>query len=137
MKWNKTYHQQQGIQSRTGVQTQDGSQLLAKRRKVCSLFVTSVKVDSWHTTQPYLKCCGADSPEDWSKSDVFRLYSLGLITENKINNTRKNPVPDSCCLQEEQYCGLKSTSKIYEKGCLESLEGSLEAKVCHDKLYYT
>ena len=93
--------------------------------------MTSVKVDSWHTTQPYLKCCGADSPDDWAKSDVFRLYSLGLITENKIpvNDTRQNPVPDSCCLREELHCGLKKSTKIYEKGCLESLEGSLEGKV--------
>uniref|UniRef100_A0A0K8TKK9 Tetraspanin n=1 Tax=Tabanus bromius TaxID=304241 RepID=A0A0K8TKK9_TABBR len=85
------------------------------------------------TFQRQLKCCGADSPQDWSTSkfnDVERPLNLG------VGNVSKKPyykVPDSCCKEniDEKVCyeatkiliGGQFNDNLNKQGCMDKLLG--------------
>ncbi|KAM6216036.1 CD63 antigen isoform 4-T4 [Rhynchocyon petersi] len=60
------------------------------------------------------QCCGATNYTDW---------------EN-IPLAPKGRIPDSCCVNVTQDCGIKFTEKdIYTKGCVEKIGGWLRSKM--------
>lgn len=70
--------------------------------------LTTEAVDDLQTT---LKCCGAESYEDWRNS----LWWSQEVKEN-------NKVPDSCCKSVSRFCGVRDhPSNIYYTGCAHKL----------------
>ncbi|KAM6216034.1 CD63 antigen isoform 2-T2 [Rhynchocyon petersi] len=72
---------------------------------------TAIILDSM---QKEFQCCGATNYTDW---------------EN-IPLAPKGRIPDSCCVNVTQDCGIKFTEKdIYTKGCVEKIGGWLRSKM--------
>jgi len=70
--------------------------------------LTTLAVDDLQTT---LKCCGAESYEDWRHS---LWWSMGMKDNNKV--------PDSCCKTVSRFCGVRDhPSNIYYTGCAHKL----------------
>ncbi|NWR94781.1 CD63 protein, partial [Furnarius figulus] len=60
-------------------------------------------------------CCGANNYTDWATIEPFR-----------ANNT----VPRSCCRVNSTTCNVRpSPETVYEKGCLQSIEGWMKKNI--------
>jgi len=74
--------------------------------------------DTWKLVQHEMKCCGIQEPADWKKVFPF--------------NVTKTDVPDSCCKEEMDGCGvggLTEKDKIYQDGCLDTFESWVSTQV--------
>ena len=87
---------------------------------------------SWDAVQIHFQCCGIESHQDWTnRSDTFKFYSLGKVTDRNIVECDDYRVPKSCCKKCEdgncdEACGYGKNREIYESGCLDEVEHSLE-----------
>ncbi|XP_069509834.1 CD63 antigen isoform X2 [Ambystoma mexicanum] len=71
--------------------------------------------------QQEFKCCGGNSSSDWSHVPPF-------------NDTKKGSLPDSCCKNETESCGVGEaktplSSKIFPDGCVEGLKEWLDKNI--------
>merc|ERR1712062_908054 len=105
-----------------------GSDCLSDPQKNSSITCAS----SWDAVQIHFKCCGIESHQDWTnRSDTFKFYSLGKVTDRNITDYDEYRVPKSCCKKCEdgncdEACGYGKNREIYESGCLDEVEHSLE-----------
>ncbi|XP_029362439.1 CD63 antigen [Echeneis naucrates] len=71
--------------------------------------------DSVDQLQEDLKCCGVNSSSDWK--------NFGLD---------KNTVPDSCCVNVTENCGvgaMTDPTKVHQKGCHDAVEALLKKNI--------
>ncbi|KAM7292599.1 CD151 antigen [Ixodes scapularis] len=74
--------------------------------------IDSSRTDAINDLQSSFKCCGANSYQDWQRSEWLRLKPR---TPNKV--------PDSCCKTTTSGCGgLVHPSNVYYDGCINALD---------------
>ncbi|CBY07482.1 unnamed protein product [Oikopleura dioica] len=87
--------------------------------------------EPWDSIQKSFKCCGITSPSDWSdKADDFKFWAYGYVhyhngTHLNENDFPENPVPNSCCVEISDGCGLMKDANIHKDGCLAKLETNI------------
>lgn len=77
---------------------------------------------SWDYIQRKFECCGVTEYQDWQNAPLFVNYA-----QNR--SSVENPVPDSCCQDESELCGLTyaDESDIYQEGCILKIESWFNA----------
>ncbi|EEC00763.1 tetraspanin, putative [Ixodes scapularis] len=74
--------------------------------------IDSSRTDAINDLQSSFKCCGANSYQDWQRSEWLRLKPRS-----------PNKVPDSCCKTTTSGCGgLVHPSNVYYDGCINALD---------------
>lgn len=89
----------------------------------------SVQTKAFEAIQENYKCCGVNDFKDWSNNKNYKYWRTGqavLDLAASSDNIPDHPVPDSCCQDYKENCGLKNETTLYPKGCLEAIEHNLE-----------
>lgn len=89
------------------------------------------KSNPFDAVQQNFKCCGSNGSSDYENSLTFQNQTEVLIKSHHIdsNATRKIPVPDSCCVDEKELCGLYKSNPVYNDGCVSKIESSVKKEV--------
>jgi len=78
--------------------------------------------------QEKFQCCGNEGPSDYKKSPSFVHEALNIIHDKNIT-AKDVPVPDSCCVNKIENCGLKNETAIFNEGCLGKIETSVKEEI--------
>lgn len=80
---------------------------------------------SWDAIQTKLSCCGVVTYQDWQNSTTFQNYA------KDENATAASPVPDSCCAQSSEGCGLKwnDVTDLNTEGCISAIESWVKSHI--------
>ncbi|XP_065646391.1 CD151 antigen-like [Hydra vulgaris] len=83
-----------------------------------STFVQKGFTDSVDYIQKQLKCCGAETPMDWSSSTWYK-----NIKKNENDTTPHIVVPNSCCAKNVPSCNVaidipSLPNSTYSEGCI-------------------
>jgi len=74
--------------------------------------------------QSDFECCGVQNATDFQEAEIFQNETLKIIRENNLTLIGDFAVPDSCCVVNEQFCGIVNATQanIFAQGCSFALE---------------
>jgi len=81
--------------------------------------------------QKNLECCGVNNSTDWNLSTIWLNQTDEIIQENNLTVLGDFPVPDSCCVTPETFCGITNATveNIFGDGCANTLKIEIEDHV--------
>jgi len=69
-------------------------------------------------------CCGVQNATDYKDAQIFQNETLKVIHENNLTLVGDFAVPDSCCVVNNEFCGITNATEanIFTSGCSYTLE---------------
>lgn len=98
--------------------------------KVVQRYDMEMKGHIFNDIQQKFQCCAWNSTEDYRFSP-YQEQAQQMIKELAIpeEEIRDPAVPDSCCLDEVEYCGLSLVHPVYDVGCVEIISAKVKSVV--------
>jgi len=81
--------------------------------------------------QSNLDCCGVRNATDWNLSVIWQNETATKIAQNNLTPLGEVLVPDSCCVQKSEFCGIQNATEenIWQSGCAGTLRDEIEDHV--------
>jgi len=98
--------------------------------KVVQKYDMEKKGHVFNDIQQNFQCCAWNSTEDYRFSP-YQEQAQQMIKELNIpeDEIRDPAVPDSCCLDEVEYCGLSLVHPVYDVGCVDVISAKIRKAV--------
>ncbi|CAG5098340.1 Oidioi.mRNA.OKI2018_I69.XSR.g15580.t1.cds [Oikopleura dioica] len=76
-------------------------------------------------------CCGVDNSTDYKDARIFQNETRKIMEEKNLTLVGEFAVPDSCCVVNEEFCGITNATEanIFTQGCAYTLEDEVSNHV--------